>query len=68
MPSQTHASASVSAHLEALKARHVALSNKIESEQTRPGTSDWYLRALKQQKLFLKETIEEVAAKKASAS
>ena len=61
MPSQTNASASVSARLEALKARHMALSHKIESEQTRPGSSDWYLRALKQQKLHLKEEIEEFA-------
>lgn len=44
--------------LEALKARHTALSNKIDMEQRRPGSSDWYLRALKRQKLHLKETIE----------
>ena len=58
---QTHASASVAAHLEALKARHMALSNKIESEQTRPGSNDWYLRSLKTQKLHLKEEIEQIA-------
>jgi len=46
------------ARVEALKARHTALSNKIELEQNRPGSSDWYLRALKQQKLHLKEEIE----------
>jgi hypothetical protein len=61
MQSQTSASASVSAHLESLRARHLALSNKIEAEQARPGSSDWYIRALKQQKLHLKETIEDIA-------
>lgn len=48
----------ISARVEALRSRHEALSNKIELEQGRPGTSDWYLRALKQQKLHLKEEIE----------
>ncbi len=52
---------SVSARLEALKSRHTALSNKIELEQGRPGASDWYLRALKRQRLFLKEQIEGIA-------
>lgn len=61
MPSQTHASASVSAHLEALKARHMALSNKIEAEQSRPASNDWFLKSLKMQKLHLKEEIEEIA-------
>lgn len=67
MQSQTLASANVvsapvsvpaAARLEALRARHAALSHKIEMEQNRPGTSDWYLKALKQQKLHLKEEIE----------
>lgn len=68
MQSQTASAHSVSgtataviARLEALKARHTALSNKIEMEQNRPGTSDWYLRALKQQKLHLKEEIEQIS-------
>ncbi len=47
-----------SARLEALNARHIALSNKIEQEQSRPGSSDYILRALKRQKLHLKEQIE----------
>jgi len=58
MQTQSHASA---ARLEALKSRHSALSNKIELEQRRPGSSDWYLRALKQQKLHLKEVIEGIS-------
>jgi len=65
MQTQSHASA---ARLEALKSRHSALSNKIEIEQRRPGSSDWYLRALKRQKLFLKEEIEEIAKTAASGS
>lgn len=53
-----HVSSNVAARLDALKTRHEALSHKIDEEQRRPGTSDWYLRALKQQKLHLKEEIE----------
>lgn len=52
--------ASVS-RLEALKTRHSALSHKIELEQGKPGSNDWYLRALKRQKLHLKEEIEGIA-------
>lgn len=47
--------------LEALQARHRALSHKIEIEQSRPGSSDWYLKALKRQKLHLKEQIEGIS-------
>ena len=55
----THSnSAAVGARIEALRVRHEALSNKISMEQSRPGSSDWYLRALKTQKLHLKEEIE----------
>lgn len=52
--------AAIAARVEALRSRHEALSNKITLEQSRPGSSDWYLRALKQQKLHLKEEIEEL--------
>lgn len=44
--------------LEALKARHSVLSTKLEEEQRRPSTNDFYLRQLKKQKLMLKEQIE----------
>jgi hypothetical protein len=57
------APAALLARLEALKARHAALSQKIEMEQNRPGTSDWYLRALKTQRLHLKEEIEEISGR-----
>ncbi len=46
--------------IEALQARHRALSQKIELEQSRPGYNDWYIKALKQQKLHDKEQIEGV--------
>lgn len=53
---------SVSAsRLEALQARHSALSHKIEIEQSRPGSSDWLISSLKRQKLHLKEQMEGIA-------
>ena len=45
-------------HVEALKARHAALSGKIEQVQTMASVDDWYVRDLKRQKLRLKEEIE----------
>lgn len=50
------------ARLEALKERHYVLSTKLEEEQRRPSTNDFYLRQLKKQKLMLKEQIEEIRA------
>lgn len=47
-----------SARLDALHQRHAAIASKIEQEQSRPGSSDYLLRLLKQQKLHLKEQIE----------
>lgn len=47
--------------LEALQARHSAISNRIEMEQSRPGTSDEFLKMLKRQRLHLKEEIESVS-------
>lgn len=46
------------ARLEALRARHSLLSMRLEEEQRRPATSDFYLRQLKKEKLMLKEQIE----------
>lgn len=54
---------STSAHLEALEARHAAISHKIESEQRGLGVDDLYIRMLKQQKLHLKEMIEGISGK-----
>ncbi|MCC6598119.1 MAG: DUF465 domain-containing protein [Alphaproteobacteria bacterium] len=42
----------------ALKAKHSIISTKLEEEQRRPSTSDFYLRQMKKQKLLLKEQIE----------
>lgn len=50
-----------SAHIQALEVRHAAISHKIELEQSRPGASDWYLKALKRQKLYLKQQIEGIS-------
>lgn len=52
---------SSAAHLEALQARHSALSHKIEIEQSRPGASDWLLKSMKRQRLHLKEQIEGIS-------
>lgn len=49
------------AHREALEARHAAISHKIEVEQSRPGSSDWFLKSLKRQRLHLKEQIEGIS-------
>lgn len=46
------------ARVEALRARHALLSQKIESSQRRLSTNDSYLKDLKRQKLRLKEEIE----------
>lgn len=52
---------SSTARLEALQARHNALDHQINLEQTRPGSSDYFLRLLKRQKLHLKEQIEGIS-------
>ncbi len=44
--------------LEALRQRHSVLSSRIEEAYKSPSTTDFYLRQLKKQKLFLKEEIE----------
>ncbi len=44
--------------LESLQARHSALSRKIEIEQARPGSSDWFVKSLKRQRLHVKEQME----------
>lgn len=46
---------------DALVSRHSAITHKIELEQGRPGASDWYLKALKRQRLYLKEQIEGIS-------
>lgn len=46
------------ARVEALRARHALLSQKIKNSQSKLSTDDWYLGDLKKQKLRLKEEIE----------
>lgn len=47
-----------SPRVEALRARHKVLAERIESEQSRPFTSAQILVELKREKLKLKEKIE----------
>ncbi len=49
---------SVTGRLEALKARHAKLSQRLESIQKKPAVSDIDLREMKRQKLLLKDEIE----------
>ena len=53
---------SVTAHLQELKRKHEALSDKVEYEQRSPGTADHDIAALKKQKLRLKEEITRLSA------
>ncbi len=61
MASHDHAQAtsrSASNRLEALKARHAALSHRIDREAKMPACQEHDLRRLKLEKLKLKEEIE----------
>ncbi len=48
-------------HLENLRNRHQALSNKIEKEYRNLACSDIYIRQLKVEKLKLKEEIQNIS-------
>lgn len=48
----------LSSHLEALVAKHTALSQSIDQEMKHPAVNETALRKLKRQKLKLKEEIE----------
>lgn len=56
------------AHLKALKKKHLAISERLEKAQGRPSTADYYLTQLKKQKLLLKDRIEHLAAHAANES
>jgi hypothetical protein len=43
--------------LEALKAKHAAISERLDTALKRPSTADYYLVQLKKQKLLLKDSI-----------
>ncbi|MCI5060293.1 MAG: YdcH family protein [Alphaproteobacteria bacterium] len=56
---QLHGGGSASsARLEALRARHKNLSEKIEIEQNRPFISEFHIGQLKREKLMVKEEME----------
>lgn len=52
---------SLSSHLDELKKKHETLSDKVETVQRMPGTSDAEITELKKQKLRLKEEIERLS-------
>jgi len=54
----SEAIAAPTSRVEALRAKHTALSERIREEQKRPSSADYYLRQLKKQKLQIKEEIE----------
>jgi len=58
MPYQQSVVSKSPSRVEALRAKHKNLSQKIEVEQSRPSTSDQILKNLKREKLKLKEQIE----------
>ncbi|RBI77049.1 DUF465 domain-containing protein [Roseovarius sp. TE539] len=51
----------LSSHIEELKKKHHALSEKVEEAQRSPGSSDLEIAELKKQKLRLKEEIERLS-------
>lgn len=52
---------SVSSHLEELKRKHEALSEKVEAEQRSPASSDIDIAEMKKEKLRIKEEIERLS-------
>ncbi len=52
---------SVSSHLQELKRKHEALSDKVEAEQRSPGSSDLDIAEMKKEKLRIKEEIERLS-------
>ena len=49
-----------SPRLDALKARHAALSNILDEQRKHPATNEFDLRRLKIEKLRIKEEIENI--------
>ena len=52
---------SLSSHIEELKKKHYALSEKVEEAQRAPGSSTLEIADLKKQKLKIKEEIERLS-------
>jgi hypothetical protein len=55
---QSILSSSQNSRVEALRARHAALSERLEDARKSPSTNDFFLSQLKKEKLKLKEEIE----------
>ena len=53
---------SLGSHLDELKKKHEILSDRVETAQRAPSTTDAEITDLKKQKLRLKEEIERLAA------
>lgn len=53
---------SLTSHLEELRRKHQALSEKVEEAQRAPGFDDLVLAEMKKQKLRLKEEISRLSA------
>ncbi|SHL42198.1 hypothetical protein SAMN05443432_101453 [Roseovarius litoreus] len=51
----------LSSHIEELKKKHRALSERVEEVQRAPGASNLELAELKKQKLRIKEAIERLS-------
>lgn len=50
------------AHLEALKRKHLAMSDAVEQAQRSPGIDDMKVATMKKEKLRLKEEITRLSA------
>ena len=53
---------SMNSHLQELRRKHQALSEKVEVAQRSPGSNDLEVAAMKKQKLRLKEEMERLSA------
>lgn len=51
----------LAAHLDELRKKHEALSDKVEKAQASPGVNDLDIVAMKKEKLRLKEEIERLS-------
>ena len=52
---------SVESHLDHLRQKHQGLEAKIREEERRPGADSVHIRALKREKLHIKEEIERLS-------
>lgn len=52
---------SVASHVEELRKKHQVLSEAVEKEQRCPGASDLQIKAMKREKLRLKEEISRLS-------